>query len=1199
MKALLVRICLLTTLILLMSPQQSYATHVYGGSISYACQNACTYTVYVETHYDCYSAATSLPPAAPLTPTIAFTGSGGSCTQPAPVGGWVLDSYIDVTPICPTDSTNCTAPMAVIQGTIVSIYRRDYDFCGPGACNSYVASWSTCCRGGSLPIGANGSIYASTEIDLSVSPCNSNPEFAFPPVSYVCAGVGSSFSQAAVDADGDSLVYRLVNCKDNGGLPASYSPGYSPTNSMGPSWQVNIDFQTGMLSILPNPGGVNMSVICIQVDEYRSGSLIGSIHREMFILAINCPTANTLPQLDSISVVRGGNEVRSGLFKMALGDSLELMLEVSDANTAQSLDLVLPQHIDGLSKSVIGTNPATILLQFKPTAAGYHQLPLEVRDDACSIMGSRVANLGILVSGKAIPPVQDSIISDAVHAKIWSDGSLFWDPMGGKGLQIPKDSAINIVKAAGLWIGGRDANGQLRLSAHGQDKLDRGVSDFWAGPLTSGTATTDSATVARYNKIWHITQTEIDAFLQDFGDNGIVDFPANYPNVYDWPAFGTDAGGSNVTATNASGQPIYLAPFNDVNGNVTDYNPNQGDHPAIKGDQMYWWIFNDKSPTHDPGAGSIGLEVHASAFVFDCPDSLDKNNSLFFEYVLINRSNLTINNTYLGFWTDAELGNPMDDYIGTDSLLNLYFFYNADADDDNHFGVNPPALGVGLLAGPLADANDGVDNDKDGITDEAGETWAMDGFMSFNKGTSGINGQPTQAIHYDRYLRSFWQDSQPLIDNYLNGQGAGDGYSPQSGSYPIRTMLNGDPCTEDGWTEKNAGMFPGDRQGVGSMGPFTLSAGAVQQTSMHYSWERAFYQDEIGSVCELRFKQRVIQQFHQSGYQTCGYYAPPVHPGDANFDQVANNLDLLAIGLTFGQQGPARIRPSNQWVPQNALDWGDTLANGADYKHANCNGDWKIDTLDIAPILLNYGNTHTFSKTSAVGSPLFMIPPAATYLGGDTARIPIHWGDMADPLTDAYGIAFSITYDSSKVEKSWIAYSPSWFATPGTDMVALDKDLPGAQRIDVGISRSDNMNRAGYGHIADLIIVMDDDLNKRVVPMTLGFENVYAINSLEEEIPVETQDAQINLETAIDYDLQSRISLFPNPTEDKMAISGLRHSELNTALLYDVQGRLLPIDIQEQQGQYIFNLNQLEEGFYLLEIHSKMGKATFKVIKQP
>ena len=34
------------------------------------------------------------------------------------------------------------------------------------------------------------------------------------------------------------------------------------------------------------------------------------------------------------------------------------------------------------------------------------------------------------------------------------------------------------------------------------------------------------------------------------------------------------------------------------------------------------------------------------------------------------------------------------------------------------YGLNPPCIGVDFFQGPLADENDGIDNDRDGLIDE-------------------------------------------------------------------------------------------------------------------------------------------------------------------------------------------------------------------------------------------------------------------------------------------------------------------------------------------------------------------------------------------------------------------------------------------------------------------------------------------------
>jgi hypothetical protein len=56
-------------------------------------------------------------------------------------------------------------------------------------------------------------------------------------------------------------------------------------------------------------------------------------------------------------------------------------------------------------------------------------------------------------------------------------------------------------------------------------------------------------------------------------------------------------------------------------------------------------------------------------------------------------------------------------------LVRLGYCYNGDPDDDGGgaYGLNPPAVGIDFFQGPIADANDGIDNNRDGQVDEPGE----------------------------------------------------------------------------------------------------------------------------------------------------------------------------------------------------------------------------------------------------------------------------------------------------------------------------------------------------------------------------------------------------------------------------------------------------------------------------------------------
>ncbi|MEO1451717.1 MAG: hypothetical protein AAFV07_19465, partial [Bacteroidota bacterium] len=99
---------------------------------------------------------------------------------------------------------------------------------------------------------------------------------------------------------------------------------------------------------------------------------------------------------------------------------------------------------------------------------------------------------------------------------------------------------------------------------------------------------------------------------------------------------------------------------------------------------------------------------------------------------------------------------------------------------------------------------------------------------------------------------------------------------------------------------------------------------------------------------------------------------PPdsVWPGDANYDLVANNQDLLAIGVAFGLTGPPRANASLNWTGQPSVDWTDTLPGGINFKHADTDGNGVVNTADTVAINLNYGLTHNKNEGVQKAGPL-------------------------------------------------------------------------------------------------------------------------------------------------------------------------------------------------------------------------------------
>jgi hypothetical protein len=397
-----------------------------------------------------------------------------------------------------------------------------------------------------------------------------------------------------------------------------------------------------------------------------------------------------------------------------------------------------------------------------------------------------------------------------VKARVNSGNDLHWDPTGGyNGYEVPAGSNKYYGGPASLWIGGLDAGGQLKLSA--QTYHQSGV-DYYTGPLETATATTNSATVNQYNRVWKLNQSDIDAFITNYANGNVQN--GSYTPVADllsWP------GSGNLSQN----QDPLLAPFVDVNANGL-YDPLGGDYPLIKGDQAIFTVFNDNYLPHGSGGAPIGVEVRLLAYAYGTGTIVANNPYLnyttFYNYTIINRSVTTLNNVYTGLFNDSDIGSYADDYVGCNATKAYGYTYNNPAAN-----TNDPAIGVVQTRGPINTTN-GIDDDNDGTTDELWEEMSMTNFMYFNNSLPGIPVQmtdPANAAEYYQYMTNYWKDGTHMT---CGGNGYG-GSVPSNFAYPANSFTTG-PCGAAPWSEGDAGS---DKKFVMSSGPFTLAPGAVHR----------------------------------------------------------------------------------------------------------------------------------------------------------------------------------------------------------------------------------------------------------------------------------------------------------------------------------------------------------------------------------
>lgn len=386
-----------------------------------------------------------------------------------------------------------------------------------------------------------------------------------------------------------------------------------------------------------------------------------------------------------------------------------------------------------------------------------------------------------------MPTGTADLTGNNISAQFHNGGDMFWDLSGSPMFEVPAGSDKHAIFAAATWMGGIDAQGQLRVAA--QTYRQTGF-DFFAGSIDS-----DGAVVCDgLDAIFSVSKAEVDEFIEsDFSD------PSD--NIEQWPArnnpFYTDQGFDFDRD---------LAPFFDANADG-DYNPADGDFPLVNGDNNLWYIYNDAAGTHTESGGQpLGVEVAAMAYSFNTDNFL--NNAIFIDFELRYKADVVLNDFRFGYFVDPDLGDFSDDFVGCDPETNTGYVYNGDDFDSgaNGFGEEVPALSVSFVKG---------------VDDSAGNDTGLTGFLTYSNDFSAT-GNPETADHFNNYLNAQWKDGTSVT---VGGNGYG-------GDEATAFMYSGSPANADEWSECSEANQPADRRFLMVSGGVTLNPGDVRTATV-------------------------------------------------------------------------------------------------------------------------------------------------------------------------------------------------------------------------------------------------------------------------------------------------------------------------------------------------------------------------------
>ncbi len=271
------------------------------------------------------------------------------------------------------------------------------------------------------------------------------------------------------------------------------------------------------------------------------------------------------------------------------------------------------------------------------------------------------------------------------------------------------------------------------------------------------------------------------------------------------------------------------AKFYDGNGdgvyNPVDLNSNgiwdaNEDAPEINGTITAWCVYNDGIPADErlfSDMHPLGIEVRQTIWTDE--ENPELKNVFFVRYSIYNTGTVTetLDSVYFGVWTDNDIGEFSNDFVG--STPELFTGYTYDVGYDELFYLNSPTTMKTLL-----------NVKKNPVNDIPNLSLLNTSYISY------ISAHPTQGDPRNvEELRNYMLGKNKLGEeiepcNFEYGIVLGEDCSTIDGSW----MFSGNPVDSIGWIN----TYGGEKLSMLNVGAFTIGTGESVDITVAYHFSR-------------------------------------------------------------------------------------------------------------------------------------------------------------------------------------------------------------------------------------------------------------------------------------------------------------------------------------------------------------------------
>jgi len=385
-------IIILTIFSVTSNPFQAKADHCAGGELVYEWIADSTYRFILKFYRDCNGID------AYATQNLCMYDSCSTFSSSVVMNKWtgnLPDGRPNGSPVaagCSGYPTKCENASSAIPGYREWWYTAVVQL--PSRCTKWKFAIWISARNYSLNI-PGGNLYLETTFNNQVAQGNSSPYFSIKPVPYACINQPTSYNNGAIDPNGDSLSTEILNPLTGSSCitaptallltPSQVPPLSIPSNP----FQTNNTFVTNPVTgtLTFTPAVIGPGTVTVRAKEYRNGTLIGSIMRDVQVQVLGCssivPTVNPV-----LSTIVGGNYSFNRINGCA-GQTLNFCFEVRSTDTGAIL-IADDNHIFSIPAATINyTNQTSDSIRgcftWSPAIgdSGLKNLIITVKDSTC------------------------------------------------------------------------------------------------------------------------------------------------------------------------------------------------------------------------------------------------------------------------------------------------------------------------------------------------------------------------------------------------------------------------------------------------------------------------------------------------------------------------------------------------------------------------------------------------------------------------------------------------------------------------------------------------------------------------------------------------------------------------------------------------------------------------------------------------